>query len=105
MMTPDAQLQILKKKNCTLYVRAESMSPVVDEVVQRDPKIGIVAAPELEELLQDKLAEPFTYSKSWEEGKDDPWLVFHTSGTTGKPTSKSAVLTLQNRLLRKINMF
>jgi hypothetical protein len=20
---------------------------------------------------------------AWEEGKDDPWLVFHTSGTTG----------------------
>lgn len=60
------------------------MATVVDEIVQRDLNIRIVVAPELEELLQDKQSKPFVYQKSWKEGKDDPWLVFHTSGTTGK---------------------
>jgi hypothetical protein len=26
---------------------------------------------------------PVSYTKSWEEAKDDPWLIFHTWGTTG----------------------
>lgn len=84
MMTPEAQLHILDKKNCNLYVRAESMASTVDHIVQRRHGLEIITGPELEELLQDKQAEPFLYRKSWEEGKDDPWLTFHTSGTTGK---------------------
>ena len=40
--------------------------------------------PELDQFLKDDEATQFFYKKSWEEGKDDPWLVFHTSGTTGK---------------------
>ncbi|KAF7865939.1 hypothetical protein EAF04_006103 [Stromatinia cepivora] len=82
MMTPEAQLYILDKKNCNLYVRPESMGSVVDHIVQRREGLEIVAAPALEDLLQDKVAEQFIYGKSWEEGKDDPWLTFHTSGTT-----------------------
>lgn len=88
MMTTDAQLQILRKKKCTLYVRADSMAPIVDAVVRCDSGIEIVGAPKLESLLQVKLAQAYVYSKSWAEGRDDPWSVFHTSGTTGKPTSK-----------------
>ncbi|PQE27382.1 AMP-binding enzyme protein [Rutstroemia sp. NJR-2017a WRK4] len=85
MMPSDAHLHILKEKECDLYMRPESMASIVDHVVQRREGLQIVAAPALEDLLQDKPAEPFNYKKSWEEARDDPWLVFHTSGTTGYP--------------------
>ncbi|MCJ1312470.1 hypothetical protein MMC25_006144 [Agyrium rufum] len=55
-----------------------------------------VASPELEGLLRDEPAEPFVYRKSWKEGKDDPWLVFHTSGTTGNSTAND---TSKDRLI------
>jgi hypothetical protein len=33
--------------------------------------------------MKEEEAPVFTYLKSWEEGRDDLWLVFHKSGTTG----------------------
>lgn len=84
-MTLDAQVHMLNKKECNIYMRPESMASVVDHIAQRRKGLQIVAAPALEDLLQDKPAEQFKYQKSWEEARDDPWLVFHTSGTTGMP--------------------
>ncbi|KAI9644584.1 hypothetical protein NHQ30_006605 [Ciborinia camelliae] len=78
-------LHILNKQECNLYVRPESMGSILDHVVQRRGGLQIVAAPALEDLLQDQPAEQFPYQKSWEEARDDPWLTFHTSGTTGYP--------------------
>lgn len=83
MMKVEAHLRILEKKKCTLYVRDESMASDIDAIIRHDPSIRAIQAPKLEELLQEKQADSFFYPKSWEEGKDDPWLVFHTSGTTG----------------------
>ncbi|KAL8829946.1 MAG: hypothetical protein Q9191_001718 [Dirinaria sp. TL-2023a] len=59
------------------------MAATVDDLVRQHNSIHIIDAIQLDELLQPMIAEPVTYTKSWEEGKDDPWLVFHTSGTTG----------------------
>ena len=39
--------------------------------------------PELSQLLWQDIQVPFQYNKVWSEAKDDPWLIFHTSGTTG----------------------
>ena len=60
------------------------MASTVDELVRQNNNIRTIDAIKLEELLQPLTAEPIKYTKSWEEGKDDPWLVFHTSGTTGE---------------------
>ena len=84
MITPEAQLHILAAKECTLYIRPECMAAAVDTVVQHRTSIRIVVAPDLGEMLQETHANPVIYEKSWQEGKDDPWLVFHTSGTTGQ---------------------
>ena len=87
LVTPEAQLRILSLKNCKVYVRSQSMSTVVDEIIRREPSVRPIDAPELHELLCDTSAEPVLYEKSWDDGRDDPWLVFHTSGTTGQSQS------------------
>lgn len=84
IITPEAQLRILSMTNCRLYVRPESMATVIDEIVRSQPNVQTITAPQLHELLQDTPAKPFLYTKSWEDVKDSPWLVFHSSGTTGK---------------------
>jgi acyl-coenzyme A synthetase/AMP-(fatty) acid ligase len=45
--------------------------------------IQAIEVPGIEEFFREEEAETITYSKTWDEGKDDPWLVYHTSGTTG----------------------
>lgn len=44
---------------------------------------GIIAPP-LEEWITEKPAKPYAFDTPWNEAADDPWLIFHTSGTTGK---------------------
>ncbi|KAL4939887.1 hypothetical protein BDV06DRAFT_230791 [Aspergillus oleicola] len=85
LITTEAQLLILAKKNCTVYLRPQSMTAAVAAILQNAPHVQSITVPEPAEFLLDATAEPTTYAKMWEEGKDDPWLVFHTSGTTGNP--------------------
>lgn len=83
MITAEAQRRILEHTNCTVYLRAASMTAFVDSVLSEAPHVQTVTAPDLEQIMQEAEAPPYVYSKTWDEAKDDPWLVFHTSGTTG----------------------
>jgi acyl-coenzyme A synthetase/AMP-(fatty) acid ligase len=83
LIPPIAQRLILNKTQCQVYIRPSSMAEVVGTVLKDAPNVQQITAPELDSLLQDSQAEPYVYPKSWEEGKNDPWLVAHTSGTTG----------------------
>ncbi|KAJ5528320.1 hypothetical protein N7513_012479 [Penicillium frequentans] len=85
LVTPQAQLQILEKKGCTLYLRPEEMAGSVAEILKDISHIRPITLPPLEHFWNETEAIPVNYPKSWTEGKDDPWLVFHTSGTTGNP--------------------
>lgn len=81
--TPEAQLRILSLKGCTVYVTADDTGNAAKELGEREPNIQFVQAPKLDKLLNEAPADPVEYQKSWENGKHDPWLIFHTSGTTG----------------------
>lgn len=59
------------------------MNPLVDQVTEETSGIRILEIPELIEWMKADEAPLFPYNKSWDEGKSDPWLIFHTSGTTG----------------------
>jgi hypothetical protein len=83
LVTPRAQLQIFEKKSCTLYLRSEEMAESVGEILKGTSHIQSITIPALEHFLNETEASPINYPKSRAEGKDDPWLVFHTSGTTG----------------------
>ncbi|KAJ5630280.1 uncharacterized protein N7484_010380 [Penicillium longicatenatum] len=85
LVTPEAQLQIFEKKGCTLYLRPEEMAESVAGILKDTSHIQPITCPSLEHFLNETEAVPVNYPKSWVEGKDDPWLVFHTSGTTGNP--------------------
>ena len=90
IITTEAQLHILNSINCKLYLRpASAAAAITDEIVKRQPSIQAIEAPDLDELLRDDPAEPVVYEKSWTEARDDPWLVFHSSGTTGRSWLKS----------------
>jgi len=45
---------------------------------------GPVEVPELGAWLCNEESRAFTYEKDWEEASSRPWLILHTSGTTGQ---------------------
>ncbi|KAL6718671.1 hypothetical protein ACLMJK_002905 [Lecanora helva] len=83
-MTSEAQVRILSDKNCTIYVHSESMASMV-ETVTRQREMVLIEAPDVEELFSDTHAGPSDSRQTWDSGKNNPWLVFNTSGTTGHP--------------------
>ena len=83
-ITPEALLRILSLQNCKLYLRPESTASAVDKILQNQPSVRTITAPGLDDLFKNIPAQSVKYQKSWEDGKDDPWLIFHTSGTTGQ---------------------
>ncbi|OJI91484.1 hypothetical protein ASPTUDRAFT_112794 [Aspergillus tubingensis CBS 134.48] len=85
LVTAEAQLHILEKKGCTVYLRPSSMEAHVAEILKAAPHVQTITVPDIEAFMKEAEAEPVNYSKTFEEGKADPWLVFHTSGTTGNP--------------------
>ncbi|KAL8646101.1 MAG: hypothetical protein Q9210_006319 [Variospora velana] len=72
----------------------KSFEKQADLIVKASQDMPVVVAPELAELLAEGPSPPYAYTKSWEEAKDDPWIIFHTSGTTGTPTLHPRTLKL-----------
>ncbi|KAI0856116.1 acetyl-CoA synthetase-like protein [Xylaria cubensis] len=49
------------------------------------PGIAFIPAPELKDLLDADTPEPFLYERTFDEVKNEPCIVLHTSGTTSLP--------------------
>ncbi|KAL2811224.1 AMP-binding enzyme [Aspergillus granulosus] len=100
LVTAEAQRRILEKENCTVYLRPLATKAQVDAILHNAPQVQILDCPDLTEFLQEKEADPVKYGKTWDEGKDDPWMVFHTSGTTGNPKP----VTYTHRMIASIDI-
>ncbi|OAT05989.1 AMP-binding enzyme [Blastomyces gilchristii SLH14081] len=85
LLTLGAQLRVQEKTNCKLYLRPSEMAGPASNILRNAPHVEQITASGIEEFFRDDEADPMVYSKTWDEGKEDPWLVFHTSGTTGHP--------------------
>ncbi|KAI9711158.1 MAG: hypothetical protein M1828_001944 [Chrysothrix sp. TS-e1954] len=48
-------------------------------------ELHVLEVPELAEWLNSEPAKPFPFTGTWSELKDRPWILFHSSGTTGLP--------------------
>ena len=51
-----------------------------------------IVLPSLDTLLEPAGVESYHYSKTFEEASDDPILILHTSGTTGKSSASHSHL-------------
>ncbi|KAL6899927.1 male sterility domain-containing protein [Trichoderma evansii] len=86
------QQELLRRAGCqTLFCTSGLMaklSPVVDDL-----DIFCKIAPDLDELLDPTPVAPFPYEATYDEVKKDPFLILHTSGSTGPP--KPITLTIE----------
>ena len=65
-------------------MHASSFSSRIYGVLAETPTVRSLEIPELGAWLCDKESRPFAYEKDWKDASLDPWLILHTSGTTGQ---------------------
>ncbi|KAJ5642941.1 transferase family protein [Penicillium longicatenatum] len=82
----DGALAVLERTGCNIWVNAVDASPptLVKEVLQRR-SMTCLQLPLLDELLDADFTEDIPYTKTFEEAKNDPFCILHTSGSTGPP--------------------
>ena len=82
---PAAKLHLIDATGCNTFLCAESSLLSVDKLLAARPQVRRITVPALENWITASPARPFPYDKTWDEAKNDPWIIFHTSGTTGFP--------------------
>ncbi|RYO79002.1 hypothetical protein DL762_008392 [Monosporascus cannonballus] len=79
----DVHLSIMKQTECKALFSAVGVR--VDDILAERP-MSHATVPDLDELLDSEdRAPPFPYTKTYEEAAQDPYLILHSSGTTGDP--------------------
>jgi acyl-coenzyme A synthetase/AMP-(fatty) acid ligase len=53
-------------------------------VLEKRP-VTVVLLPELLDFLDEEPVSPYSYNKTFVEARQDPFVVLHTSGSTGLP--------------------
>ncbi|KAF2138742.1 uncharacterized protein K452DRAFT_300824 [Aplosporella prunicola CBS 121167] len=81
----EAQLNLINTTDPKALVGASDTMAVWDGIRESKPDLKVITIPELEELVNGEQVNYYPYGKSWEEAKNDPIHVNHTSGTTGFP--------------------
>ncbi|KAK2602112.1 hypothetical protein N8I77_008672 [Diaporthe amygdali] len=74
---------LMEKTKCVALFSANGAR--VDDILRAHP-VKHALIPELDDLLSlEDRAPPYHFHKTWEEGKLDPYMILHSSGTTGDP--------------------
>jgi acyl-coenzyme A synthetase/AMP-(fatty) acid ligase len=85
--TPAAQAYLVRKLECKTFLYGGGFGDVAHGVAANveEWKVKALKVPELEACLKEQTVEPVEWRKSWEEARHLPWIVVHTSGSTGLP--------------------
>lgn len=62
---------------------AAEVRPIVSQIEQLEPSVRSWEIPSFEDMLKSS-PEHFQYEKQFDEARDDPVVVLHSSGSTGK---------------------
>ena len=82
--TKEAHLHLLNATECSAYLYSASAREMVEDLLSERADVSSICVPEVERWLEGERPVRYPYDKTWEEAERDPWVVFHTSGTTGK---------------------
>ncbi|PVI01653.1 putative AMP-binding enzyme [Periconia macrospinosa] len=83
----DAQAHLIQASECKVFLHGEHNAAMVQQVLAKaaPAQCSDIVIPPLSDLLFKEEVVSYKFKKSPDEAKDDPWLIFHTSGTTGLP--------------------
>lgn len=80
----EAQVNLFDKTDCNLLYHDQTLASMVRPWVAGRPGMKSIAIPPWEKWVTTSVA-PFPYTKTFAEAEWDPFVVLHTSGSTGLP--------------------
>ncbi len=83
--SPLAQIKLMQAVECrAILTPASGTTPLIDSISAEHGNLPIVQIPDLVQLFEGT-HKVFPYNRNFEQAKDEPLVVLHTSGTTGFP--------------------
>lgn len=79
----EAQLNLFKLTETKVLITPKGY-PILPDLLTK-ARLEVIYVPELEDLMAPGEVKKYTFAKTFEEAEWDPFLVFHTSGTSGLP--------------------
>ena len=80
----DGHLAVIDRCGCDLWLLPSQRLGRVDQILKKRP-MKVVPLPEQLELLNEGAVAKYHYAKTFTEARQDPFVVLHTSGSTGLP--------------------
>jgi acyl-CoA synthetase (AMP-forming)/AMP-acid ligase II len=80
----EGHLAVIDRCSCDLWILPTQRIGHVDQVLEKRP-MHEAALPELSDLLENEIVPSYSYNKPFFEARQDPFVVLHTSGSTGLP--------------------
>jgi hypothetical protein len=81
-----AQKSLLSRLECRFLLTTDPEPPFVAGILREYP-IQVLHIPSLDDLLGSEDIPSYPYTKSFEEARNDPLYVLHSSGSTGTGTT------------------
>ena len=81
----EIDLKLLEDLQCdVMLLTAESEPPIVKEILSKRA-MRTMMVPALKDILMTEEGPVYPYNKTYSQAKHDPFVVLHTSGSTGLP--------------------
>lgn len=77
-----SRLKLVDDNRCKILLLTEAGGAAIEETGQHRPQCRIVRIPSLESLIDTTDVAPYPFSETFDEVKDDPVFISHSSGTT-----------------------
>lgn len=80
---PATNLHLMHQTKSTKVLHAEELTPLMKALRDLDPSVTFAAVPPFQDMF-DGQAEQYPYKKTFEQARNDPIVVLHSSGSTGE---------------------
>ncbi|KAI1632027.1 L-aminoadipate-semialdehyde dehydrogenase [Biscogniauxia mediterranea] len=80
----EGSMAVIDRTDCHIWVRPRRPIPMVNQILEKK-QMEVLDIPDLEELLNPRPVAEYPFEKTWDEAHLDPFVVLHTSGSTGLP--------------------
>ncbi|KAI2464344.1 acetyl-CoA synthetase-like protein [Annulohypoxylon bovei var. microspora] len=80
----EAHISLVKRTGCSALLLSKEPLPIARHILDGWPMEN-VTTPDLDYFLDEQLVEVIPFQKTFEEVRDEPFCILHTSGSTGIP--------------------
>lgn len=96
----EGHLNVIKHSNCNIWALPSRKIGNVEQILARK-EFKVIHVPELEELLDETIVPIYPYERAWEQARYEPFMILHTSGSTGLPKP----IIIRHGLLATVDAF